>query len=485
MSESLAERRDGAPGSTPGPGTAEGQLRDRLSELMTLNELAIALSTSLEEATIVDRALEAIVKHLPFERALIILADESRRVLAGARSIGGSAELGELIGAAEISLDDTDAQLVEIYGSDGPLVYRDVDSDPHPDNRALAAALGVTSYLGTPLVIQGRSLGVLAVDNGLSGREVRPSDGPLLYTLGSLVAAALENARLYAEVEGQKAELERRVVQRTEALARAIEEAHAARATAEAASAVKSQFLSNVSHELRTPLTSVIGFTKLVRKRLDEVILPVVPAEATDDPKVERAIRQVGQNLGIMVAEGERLTNLINDVLDLAKIEAGKFEWRTGPVDVGEVVERATGATAALFEQSGLALEVDVAAGLPSIEGDRDRLIQVVINLLSNAVKFTPAPGSVAVRARRSDGSIEVAVSDSGVGIAPEDQERIWEQFGQARDTLSETPRGTGLGLPICREIVEHHGGRIWLESEPGRGSTFRFTLPIGAGDAA
>ena len=482
MSDILAD----TPASRGAPAPdAERQLRDRLSELMTLNELAIALSTSLDQATIVDRALVALVKHLPFERALIILADESRGVLAGARSIGGSVGLGALIGAAEIPLDDPEVQLIEIYRSDGPVVYRDVDTDPHPANRALAAALGVTSYLGTPLVTQGRSLGVLAVDNGLSGREVRPSDGPLLYTLGSLVAAALENARLYAEVEGQKAELERRVAQRTDALAHAIEEAQAARASAEAASATKSQFLSNVSHELRTPLTSVIGFTKLVRKRLDDVILPVVPLEASSDPKVERAIRQVAENLAIMVAEGERLTNLINDVLDLAKIEAGRFEWRSGPVEVGQVIERATSATAALFEQSGLTLELDVAPDLPTILGDRDRLIQVVINLLSNAVKFTPAPGSVAVRAHRSHRSIVVAVQDSGVGIAPADQERVWEQFSQASDTLSETPRGTGLGLPICREIVEHHGGRIWLESTQGRGSTFAFTLPIEATDAA
>jgi signal transduction histidine kinase len=459
----------------------ETALHDRLSELMTLNELAIALSTSLDRTTIVERTLDAIVRHLPFERALIVLADEARGVLTGARSIGGSAEVAARVAEAEIRIDDAVSQLAEVYRSDGPLVYHDVDSDPDPANRAFAAALGVTSFLGTPLVTQGRSLGVLAVDNGLSGREVRPSDGPLLYTLGSLVAAALENARLYAEVEGQKAELERRVAQRTEALARAIEEAQAARASAEAASATKSQFLSNVSHELRTPLTSVIGFAKLVRKRLDDVVFPQVPASAAADPKVERAMRQVGENLGIMVAEGERLTALINDVLDLAKIEAGRFEWRTGPVDIGDVIERATSATAALFEQSGLSLAVDVEPGLPTIPGDRDRLIQVVINLLSNAVKFTPSPGSVAVVARGSEELVQVAVADSGIGIAADEQDRVWEQFGQASDTLSETARGTGLGLPICREIVEHHGGRIWLVSAPGQGSTFAFELPIGS----
>jgi signal transduction histidine kinase len=189
-------------------------------------------------------------------------------------------------------------------------------------------------------------------------------------------------------------------------------------------------------------------------------------------------MRQVGDNLGIMVAEGERLTALINDVLDLAKIEAGRLEWRDGPVDVGEIVERATAATAALFDQTGLELVVDVEAGLPATRGDRDRLIQVAINLLSNAVKFTPS-GSVTISARRAGDEIVVAVADTGIGIAPEDHDRVWEQFGQAGDTLTDKPRGTGLGLPISREIVEHHGGRMWLESAHGAGSTFSFTLPV------
>ena len=249
-------------------------------------------------------------------------------------------------------------------------------------------------------------------------------------------------------------------------------------------SATKSEFLANVSHELRTPLTSVIGFTKIVRRRLDEVVLPALAgaretAAAPDDPRLERAVRQVGDNLEIVVAEGERLSALINDVLDLEKIEAGKMEYRREPVDVGEVVERATTATTALFETTGLELRSEIARDLPAVDGDPHRLVQVVINLLSNAVKFTPS-GSVTVRVVAADGgsSVVVSVADTGTGIAPEDQARVFEQFAQAGDTLSEAPRGTGLGLAICREIVEHHGGRIWLESEPGRGSTFSFSLP-------
>jgi CheY-like chemotaxis protein/anti-sigma regulatory factor (Ser/Thr protein kinase) len=182
--------------------------------------------------------------------------------------------------------------------------------------------------------------------------------------------------------------------------------------------------------------------------------------------------------LKVVVSEGERLTKLIDDVLDLAKIEAGKLEWHMVDVEVADVVDTATAATASLFEQKGLRLIRELDADLPGVTGDRDRLVQVVINLISNAVKFTES-GSVTCRAARRGGEIVVSVSDTGVGIAPSDQPKVFERFKQVGDTLTDKPKGTGLGLPICREIVEHHGGRIWVESAPGNGSTFLFALPI------
>jgi signal transduction histidine kinase len=360
------------------------------------------------------------------------------------------------------------------------MLFRDVDSDPYEPNRELAGALGVTAFLGTPLVTQGRTVGILAVDNRLSGRAVEPGDGPLLFTVGSLLAGAVERARLYAEIEAQNRALEQRVAERTSALALATEEAERARAVAEAASETKSSFLSNVSYELRTPLTSVIGFAKLIEKRLETVVFPAV---TTDDPKVERAVRQIAENVDIIVAEGDRLTSLINDVLDLAKIEAGRFEWHRAPVRVGDLVVRATASTSALVDGAGLELVCDVEPDLPVVVGDRDRLLQVFINLVSNAVKFTPA-GSVTVRAGREGDEIVVHVADTGIGIAPEHQALVFEEFAQATsDTLTDKPRGTGLGLPICRQIVEHHGGRIWLTSAVGAGSTFSFSLPVPSAD--
>jgi signal transduction histidine kinase len=451
------------------------ELEQRISELTTLNEIGVAASTTLDVDELIDRSLRAVTGHLRFDRAVVLLADDEAKVLSHGRSAGASEEMGRLVADLELPLDHPHSQLAALYRADGPMLFRDVDRDDHEANRELALALGVTSFLGTPLVTKGRTIGVLAVDNRLSGRDVEPGDGPLLFTVGNLIASALDNARLYSEIERQNRVLEERVEQRTTELRRAIAVAQEARVAAEAASETKSAFLANVSHELRTPLTSVVGFTKLVQRRLDDVVLPRVNH---DDPKVERAISQVRQNLEIMAAEGDRLTAMINDVLDLAKIEAGKLDWRAEPVDPAAVIERATTATASLVEQAALQLIVDVPAGLPTVIGDRDRLIQVVINLLSNAVKFTPS-GSISVRARAEDGELVVSVADTGIGIRPADHDKVFEQFLQAGDTLTDKPRGTGLGLPICRQIVEHHGGRIWLDSTYGVGSTFSFSLPI------
>ncbi|NJK35691.1 MAG: response regulator [Oscillatoriales cyanobacterium SM2_2_1] len=238
---------------------------------------------------------------------------------------------------------------------------------------------------------------------------------------------------------------------------------------------MKTDFISTVSHELRTPLTSVLGFAKLIQKKLEDSIFPHV---AADDKKVQRAVRQVGENIEIIVSEGMRLTKLINEVLDIAKMEAGKLEWHMEQLDIIEVVERALAATSALFLQKGLEPIRDLPDSLPSVMGDRDRLIQVVINLISNAVKFQ-AQGSVTCRVRHLDEVLVISVIDQGIGIAPEDCGKVFEKFKQVGNTLTDKPKGTGLGLPISKEIVEHHGGKVWVESQVGVGSKFSFTLPL------
>ena len=251
---------------------------------------------------------------------------------------------------------------------------------------------------------------------------------------------------------------------------------------------MKDDFLSTVSHELRTPLTSVLGFTKVIRKKLEEVVFPQLSA---GDVKTDRTVQQINENIGIIISEGERLTALINDVLDLSKMEAGKIEWRLESAQISEILEQAIAATTSLFETKCITIIKDIADGLPCVSCDRDRIVQVVINLLSNALKFTDS-GSVTVTARKisdivcpaenGQGFITISIADTGIGISEKDQNDVFEKFKQVGDTLTDRPKGTGLGLPICKQIVEYHGGRIWVESCLGKGSVFSFVLPLLSG---
>ncbi|HSR38468.1 MAG TPA: response regulator, partial [Phnomibacter sp.] len=311
---------------------------------------------------------------------------------------------------------------------------------------------------GVPIPAGDEIIGVLSIQSTEQENRFNENDLRLLSTLASSVGVALHNATLFEEVKQAKMEAE------------------AAKKQAEKANEAKSAFLSTVSHELRTPLTSVLGFAKIIRKRLEEKIFPAVDKS---DGKTEKTIQQIGENLQVVISEGERLTHLINDVLDLAKIEAGKMEWNQESVSMPEVVERALAATTTLFEQKSLTIEKHIDQDVPIITGDRDKLIQVVINLISNAVKFTDA-GAVTCNVKMGNNEVIVSVKDTGIGIAKEDFGAVFEQFKQVGgDTLTDKPKGTGLGLHICKEIVEHNGGRIWLEREPGKGSTFSFALPV------
>jgi hypothetical protein len=236
---------------------------------------------------------------------------------------------------------------------------------------------------------------------------------------------------------------------------------------------MKTDFIATVSHELRTPLTSMMGFARLAHRKVVDRIAPALP----DERRVQRAVRQVDANLGIIVQEGKRLARLIDDVLDISKMEAGEVDWSEEVIDVLELVDASLTVTAGMFAEGPVALRSQVEPGLAPIVGDRDRLLQVLLNLIGNARKFT-SRGHVLVSAESDGDGVRLAVSDTGCGIAARDHEAVFGRFKQASDTLTDKPRGTGLGLPICRHIVERHGGTLGLTSRPGHGSTFWFVLP-------
>ncbi len=421
----------------------EHEISERANELATINRITQALSTQLDMQGLIQLVGEQVRDVFHAEIAYVSLLDRATMTLHFPYAFGEEVK----------SRPFGEGLTSQIIRTGKPLLINE-------DMAGSSSRLGVqnigrraASYLGVPIPAGGEMLGVISVQTTEVEGRFTEADQGLLSTIASAVGVAIHNAKLF-------------------------EEARVARAAAEEADAAKSSFLSTVSHELRTPLTSVLGFAKIIQRRLEERIFPLVPE---DDKKIAQTKRQVSENLNVVVSEGERLTKLIDDVLDLAKIEAGKFTWNMAPVSVSEVIDRAISATSSLFEAKKLELIRKIEPDMPVVTGDSDRLIQVVINLISNAVKFTDA-GSIACSAAMQDGEIVVSVADSGIGIKPEDQPKVFEKFKQVGDTLTDKPKGTGLGLPISKEIVEYHGGRIWVESEIGKGSVFSFSLPVVGG---
>jgi Na+/proline symporter/nitrogen-specific signal transduction histidine kinase len=260
----------------------------------------------------------------------------------------------------------------------------------------------------------------------------------------------------------QVLEYSRQLEHKSKELERATRDLKAANERLTELDRLKDDFLSTVTHELRTPLTSIRSFSEILH----------------DSPDLDLAERQ--HFLTIIIRESERLTRLINQVLDLTKIETGRMKWQMVPVDLGEVIHHSVTSLRGLFDEREIAINIDLPPDVPVIQADRDQLIQLVINLLSNAQKFCPsANGRVAVGLRADDGIMLVSVADNGPGIPRNEQEKIFEKFHQVRAGQTGNPLGSGLGLAICRGIVEHFGGRIWVESDPGHGATFFFTVPL------
>jgi signal transduction histidine kinase len=262
--------------------------------------------------------------------------------------------------------------------------------------------------------------------------------------------------RLRASYEG----LEQQVQERTRELATALAELDQKSRELEAASRHKSELLANMSHELRTPLNAISGFSQVLRKQLFGEINEK-QAEYLDD----------------ILGSARHLLSLIDDVLDLSKVEAGQIELQVAPFSLPGALERGVMVVRERAIKGAVRVSLSSEPGVDTVIGDERRVIQVIFNLLSNAVKFTPAGGTVDVAAAHLDGEVRVSISDTGPGIAPEDQDRIFEEFQQAA-AGKEQREGTGLGLALSKRLVELHGGRIWVDSERGKGSTFVFTLP-------
>jgi signal transduction histidine kinase len=417
--------------------TRTQELARSVDQLTALGDVGRALSSSLELETVLQTILAranqlagtgacSVWEYDEAAEAFHLRATDSldADVVAVARRTPVSTGEG-ILGRMAIS-----RQLVQIPDIAEEAAYRGPLRD-------ILLRTGTRALLAIPLLRDERLVGGLTVTRKFPG-EFPAETIELLTTFATQSALAIQNARLFREIENKSRQVE-------------------------TASRHKSQFLANMSHELRTPLNAILGYTELIADK----IYGEVP-------------ERMQEVLGRVDKSGRHLLGLINDILDLSKIEAGQLTLALSDYSMADVVQSVAVSVEALAREKKLELAVTVDPDLPLGRGDQRRLTQVVLNLVGNALKFTDA-GRVAVRASRAGEAFLVEVADTGPGIAPEDQAKIFEEFQQAESTTARAKGGTGLGLAIARRIVEMHGGRMWVESTLGRGSTFTFTVPITA----
>jgi signal transduction histidine kinase len=416
------------------------ELRDRTSdlarsveELRALGQVSQAVNSTVDLETVLTTVVAKATQLSSTEAGAIYVFDDADQEFRLRATYGMDKRIVEQIKDRHIHLGET--AIGEAAKRRMPVQIPDVQQDPSQSVLDIIVRAGFRALLIVPLLSADRIVGALVVRRKRAG-EFPKGIVELLQTFADQSVLAIQNAHLFTEIDEKSRQLE-------------------------IASQHKSQFLANMSHELRTPLNAILGYT--------ELILDSIYGEPTE--KMRAVLERLQAN-------GKHLLNLINDVLDLSKIEAGQLTLDLGDYSLKDVVHAVLSAVEPLATAKALALTAEIGKDLPAGRGDGRRLAQVLLNLVGNAIKFTDR-GNIAIKAIAADRQFTVAVSDTGPGIAPSDQEKLFKEFQQADNAITKQKGGTGLGLAISKRIIEMHGGRIWVESEVGKGSTFAFTIPV------
>ena len=408
------------------------ELGQSVAELRALGEVSQAVNSTLDLEQVLSTIVAKATQLSNTEAGAIYVFDELSQEFQLRATYGMSDEMIAAVRDHHASLSEAISEATE---QGEPVQVSDLRNEPASTVNEIIMREGYRARLLVPLLRSDEIFGALAV------RRKEPGEFPkttvdLLTTFATQSVLAIQNARLFLEIEEKGRQLAD-------------------------ASKHKSQFLANMSHELRTPMNAILGYT--------EMILDGIYGEPAE--KMVGVLTRVQTN-------GKHLLGLINDVLDLSKIEAGQLTLSLGDYSIKDMVHNVFGVVESLAKNKNLALNVELPPQLPPAHGDERRLTQVLLNLVGNALKFTDH-GGVTIKAVASLDSFTVSVTDSGPGIAPADQAKIFEEFQQADSSTTKEKGGTGLGLAIAKQIVEMHGGRLWVESEVGKGSTFQFSLPI------
>jgi GAF domain-containing protein len=411
-----------------------GELIQSVEKLTALGEVSRAVTSTLDVETVLETVVSRARQLAGADGCLIYEYDEGSQQFHSRASDNLDDAYAEALRAAPLRKDEGVSgraaemrEPVQVTDMTQPSAYQSSVRD-------ITIQAGFRAVLSVPLLREDEIIGSLILIRKTPG-EFSAEIVELLKTFATQSALAIQNARLFREIADKSRQLE-------------------------AASQHKSEFLANMSHELRTPLNAIIGFSEVLSERMFGEL----------NEKQDEYLKDI-------CASGQHLLSLINDILDLSKIEAGRMELEVSDFDLPAVIDNALILVRERASRHGITLGQSIDDRVGLIRGDERKVKQVLLNLLSNALKFTPEGGRIDVRAAMHDGMAEISVADTGVGIAPEDQEAIFEEFRQV-GTADKKVEGTGLGLALSRKFIELHGGRIWVHSQPGKGSTFSFTLP-------
>ena len=428
------------------------ELDKKVTGLYSLQRLTRAISTSLEENLVFKMIEPGHLEDLGFEKACGFLWNERERRFVMYLALGYSDDETRAIKASVeaeksfyLDMIKSEKTLSSITGTDAQAVAK-----------RLNEIFGAVYFVICPILPKEGTKGFLFVGTQSTDTSLTEGDQELITILANQLGQALENARLFEKIWRSQQDLEKKVEERTRALTQALEEVRTV-------SKRKTDFISAVSHELRTPLTSIKGYAAILAAEK----LGALP------PAAKERLEKIN-------IHSDELVHMVNDLLDIARIEAGKTIMKIEEYDLQTIAANIADLISIQCKSKNIELAVDIQPHLPAVLVDRSQIERVFINLLGNAVKFTPQDGKITIHARKKDDTlIEVGISDTGIGIPPDAQARLFQEFYRVDNPINQQVKGTGLGLSLVKHIVEAHKGSIWLQSSPGKGSSFNFTLPV------